>query len=106
MRSTEEPSPKVCHAEACAIQGIYNTAFVQAVRGIFDDAIDCLRRTNYNERRCTAAIDSLYACCKKMYEENREARAIACPQPEQLKLKLEQRAKEVVDAEMRKTRMG
>ncbi|KAK9387368.1 hypothetical protein V1515DRAFT_601606 [Lipomyces mesembrius] len=87
MRSIEEPSPKACHAEACAIQ-------------------DCLRRTNYNERRCTAAIDSLYACCKKMYAENPEARAIACPQPEQLKLKLEQRTKEIVDAEMRKTRMG
>ncbi|KAK9245131.1 hypothetical protein V1506DRAFT_539255 [Lipomyces tetrasporus] len=74
-----EPSPKVCHAEACAIQ-------------------DCLRRTGYNERRCSAAIDALYACCKKMYGQDEGARAIACPEPGLLNIKLEQRAREKVDA--------
>ncbi|KAK9474959.1 uncharacterized protein V1510DRAFT_360115 [Dipodascopsis tothii] len=82
-----ESSPTVCHAEACAIQ-------------------NCLRRTQYNERRCTAAIDALYACCKKMYEADGEARAIACPQPELLRLKLEQRAREQIDADTRSTRRG
>ncbi|KAK9235213.1 hypothetical protein V1525DRAFT_410587 [Lipomyces kononenkoae] len=82
-----EPSPNVCHAEACAIQ-------------------DCLRRANYNERRCRSAIDALYACCKKMYDEDGDARAIACPQPDLLKLKLDQRTREEVDAELRRTRMA
>ncbi|KAK9463246.1 uncharacterized protein V1516DRAFT_667254 [Lipomyces oligophaga] len=80
-------SPTVCHAEACAIQ-------------------DCLRRTNYNESRCTAAIDALYACCKAMYDENPDARAIACVKPDLLKLKLAQREREKVDAEMRTTKMA
>ncbi|KAK9467978.1 hypothetical protein V1512DRAFT_236281 [Lipomyces arxii] len=77
-----EPSPKVCHSEACAIQ-------------------NCLQRFNYNERRCTAAIDALYACCKKMYQDDPDSRAIACPKPDLLELKLEQRARETVDAELR-----
>ncbi|KAK9324898.1 hypothetical protein V1517DRAFT_255145 [Lipomyces orientalis] len=74
-----EPSPKVCHAEACAIQ-------------------DCLRRSGYSERRCSAAIDALYACCKRMYDHDPSARAIACPDPGLLDIKLAQRARERVDA--------
>ncbi|KAK9456907.1 hypothetical protein V1511DRAFT_495650 [Dipodascopsis uninucleata] len=77
-------SPTKCHPEACAIQ-------------------NCLQRSQYNERRCTAAIDSLYECCRKMYEQDPSARAIACPKPDLLKLKLEQRAKEKIDAELHKT---
>ncbi|KAK9449421.1 uncharacterized protein V1518DRAFT_415954 [Limtongia smithiae] len=70
-----EPSPTVCHAEACAIQ-------------------DCLRRRNFSETRCAQAIDALYACCARMYDADSSARAIACPQPHLLRLKLQQRAQE------------
>ncbi|KAK7202555.1 Cx9C motif-containing protein 4, mitochondrial [Myxozyma melibiosi] len=83
--SFEAPSPTVCHAEACAIQ-------------------DCLKRANYNESRCTAAIDALYSCCKKMYDENPSARAIACMKPELLELKMDQRRRESVDAKLHQPR--
>ncbi|KAK9383325.1 uncharacterized protein V2V93DRAFT_364849 [Kockiozyma suomiensis] len=86
MPSEPKPaSPTTCHAEACAIQ-------------------DCLRRSNYNEARCTSAIDMLYSCCKKMYDADPDARAIACMKPELLELKMDQRRRETVDAKLYITR--
>ncbi|GME68131.1 unnamed protein product [[Candida] boidinii] len=72
-----------CKKEACAIQ-------------------NCLKANTYNESKCTKAIDALYACCKSFYEDNgEEATTVCCPKPSLLKLKISQRQKEKLDAELR-----
>ncbi|KAK9475690.1 hypothetical protein V1514DRAFT_339329 [Lipomyces japonicus] len=80
-----EPSSTVCHKEACAIQ-------------------NCLQRWRYDESKCTDAIDALYACCSNMYVQDPTARAVACPRPDLLSLKIEQRSQQKVDAELRTTK--
>lgn len=53
-----------CQAEACAIQ-------------------DCLSKYNYNEQKCQDYVESLYRCCAKMYDQNKEhgkdGKSTACP---------------------------
>lgn len=71
-----------CKPEACAIQ-------------------DCLKKNGYNESKCTAHIDRLYACCKQFYKrEGTEARSPCCPTPKLLKFKMEQREQEKLDAKL------
>jgi hypothetical protein len=61
----------------------------------------CLKTNNYNESKCTKVIDQLYACCTQFYkEEGKEARSPCCPIPSLLQLKIKQRAKEKLDAEL------
>ena len=53
---------------------------------------DCLGKNGYNEAKCEAVIDALYACCQAFYEKNGEdASTSSCPKPSLLKLKLKQR---------------
>lgn len=71
-----------CKAQACAIH-------------------DCLKKHGFDESKCTAHIDRLYACCKQFYEsEGRDARSPCCPTPKLLKFKMEQRAEELLDARL------
>ncbi|GMM33403.1 Cmc4 protein [Saccharomycopsis crataegensis] len=71
-----------CKPQACAIQ-------------------DCLKQNNYNESKCTQAIDQLYACCSNFYNQNgEEARSPCCPIPRLLRFKIKQRENEMVDAKL------
>ncbi|SCW00381.1 LAFE_0C02938g1_1 [Lachancea fermentati] len=71
-----------CKPQACAIQ-------------------DCLRKNGFNESGCTQLIDQLYQCCSKFYLENgSEARSPCCPIPRLLQFKMEQRAREELDAKL------
>lgn len=71
-----------CKPEACAIQ-------------------DCLKRTGYNEAKCTKVIDQLYLCCKQFYEDKGpEASSLCCPKFNLLQLKLKQRELGKIDAEL------
>lgn len=71
-----------CKSYACAIQ-------------------DCLQQNGYNESKCTAAIDALYACCKQFYQENGpEALSLCCPKFNLLQLKLKQRLMGQIDAKL------
>ncbi|KAF4594517.1 mature-T-cell-proliferation protein [Ophiocordyceps camponoti-floridani] len=61
-----------CHPRACAIQ-------------------DCLSRNNYNEAKCREFVRALYKCCRRFYDRyGEEAQTPSCPQPDLLRLKLEQ----------------
>lgn len=68
----EEP----CKADACRIQ-------------------NCLRANGYDESRCSALIDALYACCERFYAANKangtDERTVCCPRPALLALKMQQR---------------
>lgn len=69
-----------CKPQACAIQ-------------------DCLKRRRYDESKCTAAIDALYACCAKFYrEQGRDASSVCCPRADLLELKVQQRRERSTDA--------
>ncbi|CDO52380.1 similar to Saccharomyces cerevisiae YMR194C-B CMC4 Protein that localizes to the mitochondrial intermembrane space via the Mia40p-Erv1p system [Geotrichum candidum] len=88
MSANDEQTPEFyskqpCHAQACAIQG-------------------CLKKSNYNEARCTKAIDALYACCLDFYNANPPgAKTVSCPYPELLDLKIKQRLEDPnVDAKL------
>ncbi|GMM30743.1 Cmc4 protein [Martiniozyma asiatica (nom. inval.)] len=76
--------PDACKPQACAIQ-------------------NCLKSNGYNESKCTAYIDALYACCTEFYSTNakgQEGRTPCCPIPRLLKFKIEQRQKEDLDANL------
>ncbi|ODV57832.1 Cmc4p [Ascoidea rubescens DSM 1968] len=82
MSTSRSRNSDPCKPQACAIQ-------------------DCLKRTSYNESKCTKLIDKLYSCCSKFYQENGdEAKTVCCPIPRLLKFKIEQRQKEKIDAEI------
>ncbi|AET37886.1 Cmc4p Ecym_2134 [Eremothecium cymbalariae DBVPG len=49
-----------CKAEACAIQA-------------------CLKRHGYDEGRCVAAVNELYACCRRFYRGQRGGSSSCCP---------------------------
>ncbi|PHH74629.1 hypothetical protein CDD80_2960 [Ophiocordyceps camponoti-rufipedis] len=69
-----EASPP-CHPRACAIQ-------------------DCLNRNNYNEAKCREVVRALYDCCQRFYDRyGEQAQTPSCPQPDLLRLKLEQQRK-------------
>lgn len=71
-----------CKPQACAIQ-------------------DCLKKHGYDESKCSAQIDRLYACCKQFYQsEGTDVRSPCCPTPKLLKFKMEQREKEKLDAKL------
>ncbi|ODQ63250.1 Cx9C motif-containing protein 4, mitochondrial [Nadsonia fulvescens var. elongata DSM 6958] len=79
---------EACHRQACAIQ-------------------NCIQKNNYNEAKCTALIDALYDCCARFYNDNGlEAKSVTCPRPELLKLKIEQRGRESVDAKILETKLA
>lgn len=100
-----------CKPQACAIQGMYPiTQHFKKKKRVFFTPIwsslanllkDCLKRTNYDESKCTKLIDQLYECCSKFYQENGEdSKTPCCPIPGLLKLKVEQRQKEKKDAQL------
>lgn len=69
MSVEEDP----CKPQACQIQ-------------------DCLNANNYDEAKCSKAIDNLYLCCKKWYEVNGTIESTTCcPKFSLLNIKLKQR---------------
>ncbi|CAH2351540.1 cx9C motif-containing protein 4, mitochondrial [[Candida] railenensis] len=80
----EEP----CKREACIIQ-------------------DCLNANGYKEAKCAKAIDNLYICCKKFYENNgtrTDQTTTCCPKFSLLEKKLKERGIEPLDPSIVKTR--
>ncbi|CAK7893889.1 hypothetical protein CAAN1_02S02872 [[Candida] anglica] len=63
----------ICKSEACSIQ-------------------NCLNANNYDETKCSKAIDNLYLCCKEFYKTTgTSATTTCCPIFEKLQIKLKQR---------------
>ncbi|KAK3362796.1 hypothetical protein B0T25DRAFT_17583 [Lasiosphaeria hispida] len=97
-----------CHPRACAIQGKMTPSqlpFLASPYGFFLFLLrikrltgiqDCLSKNGFNEAKCTEFVDSLYECCVAFYERNGdEATTVTCPKANILRLKVEQRKKEV-----------
>ncbi|CAG8977872.1 hypothetical protein HYALB_00001749 [Hymenoscyphus albidus] len=55
----------------------------------------CLAKNSYDEAKCRAQVDDLYACCNSFYRQNGDdAQSVCCPQASLLRLKIKQRAAE------------
>ncbi|BGP36372.1 Cx9C motif-containing protein 4, mitochondrial [Rhodotorula kratochvilovae] len=53
---------------------------------------NCLMNRGYDDAKCTAEINALYACCRQFYAlRGDDARCSACPKPDILRRKLEER---------------
>ncbi|GAA5946426.1 hypothetical protein JCM3775_000120 [Rhodotorula graminis] len=66
-------SDEPCHPEACKIQ-------------------NCLMNRGYDDTKCAQQITALYLCCQQFYKRNGDdARCAACPRPDLLTRKLEER---------------
>lgn len=58
-------------------------------------AVDCLSKNHFDESKCRAEIDALYACCNSFYQrEGDNAKSVCCPRPDLLRLKIQQLAEE------------
>jgi hypothetical protein len=68
--------------------------------------VDCIQANKYDESKCKKVIDNLYACCDRYYRENGyDPKPTACPKPDLLKVKIEQRKQDPnVDARLVKVK--
>jgi len=77
-------------AEQCEIQSEENFHWQ---RSINSQALDCLQKHNYQQKKCEHLIDALYECCNGFYKkEGPEAQNVGCPKYDLLQLKMKQRS--------------
>jgi hypothetical protein len=80
----------------CAIQGIFPGLYLVSPTTHSPTFEDCLTRNGYNEAKCAKFVDALYECCQAFYERNgNDAATVSCPKANLLRLKMEQRRKDI-----------
>ncbi|GAA5912607.1 hypothetical protein JCM8208_004788 [Rhodotorula glutinis] len=90
---SEEP----CHPEACKIQLrrlVPTSARPPAFLPLTLDPArrNCLMNRGYDDSKCAQQISALYLCCQQFYKRNGDdARCAACPRPDLLRRKLDER---------------